>query len=570
MAIVGAMPDNALFIDLTQAEKKQYKQWLNESFAAAVAFNGSEGAEQALFSRLQLMEDFIKARIGDIPTEEIETSFAIAASGQPAHPATINALLQEASDGYYGIMEKAGDLNVLLDLLESGGAVIRHHDGVFARGGVEGNAIESLHKDSQTDQGEEERKKFERRTQPRLALLIRHLKEEGIYTDDLVVHVPQHDKNLLRLFPYVIVQIPRLKKEIAVCDRIGDVTFISDRLIGPHAWAYFKKDQLSAKTGITTAVFHDEERWWRKISKSIFDHKLTPSQRRGEKLEVADFAERPLPYDIALIKESILAYRLDYKPQKGKRSKWPTNGDGPVEHGPYAGLTTWSALDRALHIGARGLEGGSSLPELCQQVSDENNLDYYNFKDQENLEIEKIMECILAYRLAHPPEDEKPGKWPSHTTGAVTEGPYAGKETWASLHSAVTQGLRGITEKTSLPKLCEAVSDKYDLDYTNRLNKPDLEISKIKECILAHYLETHSWPKDKLGTVEYGPYAGQETWLGISNALFRGSRGLPKGVKLSELSQQVAEENDLPYKKGAGWKKQPRNAPASAPEFNPE
>ena len=55
-----------------------------------------------------------------------------------------------------------------------------------------------------------------------------------------------------------------------------------------------------------------------------------------------------------------------------------TSGSYVLEHGPYAEQITIGSLDAALRNGNRNLPGGSSIPALNAQISEEHGLDYKN------------------------------------------------------------------------------------------------------------------------------------------------------------------------------------------------
>src|SRR5690606_21285793 len=81
------------------------------------------------------------------------------------------------------------------------------------------------------------RNEYQIRTEPRLAALITHLRNNGIngqsiYIDDLVITKGAVHKDMMRQHPYAIVQIPRLDAEIAVCDQIGETTFVKRGTVG--------------------------------------------------------------------------------------------------------------------------------------------------------------------------------------------------------------------------------------------------------------------------------------------------------------------------------------------------
>ncbi len=80
--------------------------------------------------------------------------------------------------------------------------------------------------------------------------------------------------------------------------------------------------------------------------------------------------------DISLIKASLLAHRTAEGNWLSKTKKGLDGKSFVLEHGPYAGQITVSALHTALNRGVRGLDGGSSIAQLNAELSAEYGLDY--------------------------------------------------------------------------------------------------------------------------------------------------------------------------------------------------
>jgi hypothetical protein len=504
---------------LNDNENTRYRTLMERALQAARGNDGSEAAYNHLLQPLLEMEKLIKKSLGRGPFPHEEEEYGRAAWPENSSGIfELNAFLGEAIAAYERKLQQVTGSEDMIALLEQGGAAVLHHKSTFV----------------QTDEGElspaslANPQPVEHKTQPRLARLVARLQEIGIYTDDLIVHVCEPDPRMMRRLPYIVVHIPRLDKEIAVCDEVGEITFVAKKQVGVDVWAHLTKDELKARTEIRAIPFANEESWWDGISSTLLGE-----ERDRRKVNIKEVAKKKPPLDLALIKASILEHRQ-------ATEKWPTDKSGPVKHGPYAEKEKWGAIDNALRNGGRGLLGGSSLVQLNEEVSKTYNLDYVNRLKQPDYEIKKIKDCILAHRQAT-------GTWPSTTSGPVKHGPYTEKETWLAIDNALRKGVRGLLGGSSLVQLNEEVSNEHGLDYVNRLKQPDYEIEKIQDCILAHRQATGTWPTQKLGPVEYGPYAGEETWLAIDNALRRGLRGLPGGSSLAELNEEVSKTHNLDY-----------------------
>lgn len=106
-------------------------------------------------------------------------------------------------------------------------------------------------------------------------------------------------------------------------------------------------------------------------------------------------------------------------------------------------------------------------------------------------------------------------------------------ESWANIHAALTQGLRGLPGGSTLAQL---LAEKRGV--RNIMDLPDLTIGLILQWIDAHRARTAKWPNQKSGVVLSAP---EETWGNIHAALYVGRRGLPGGSTLAKL---LAEERE--------------------------
>ncbi|MEQ1905716.1 MAG: DEAD/DEAH box helicase family protein [Pirellulaceae bacterium] len=186
--------------------------------------------------------------------------------------------------------------------------------------------------------------------------------------------------------------------------------------------------------------------------------------------------------------------------------EWPKNKSGKV-----AGTgETWSAISSALQFGNRGLPGGSSLARLLAELRGKRNT-----QGLPDLTIEQILDWADAHQLAT-------GEWPTSKSGQVSNT----DETWSRINSALTRGSRGLPPGSSLAKLLAEHRGKR-----HRLEPPNLTIEQILDWADAYYDATGEWPNQTSGKIE----GTIETWLGIDNALRRGSRDLPPGSSLAKL-----------------------------------
>ena len=128
---------------------------------------------------------------------------------------------------------------------------------------------------------------------------------------------------------------------------------------------------------------------------------------------------------------------------------------------------------------------------------------------------------ILAWADSH---HKRTGNWPTTTTGPVHEAP---NEKWSALSQALGKGSRGLPRGGSLAKLLQRHGRKR-----NRHTLLRLSIKQILAWADADHRRTGSWPIESTGPVHEAP---NEKWSALSQALSKGSRGLPSGGSLAQL-----------------------------------
>jgi hypothetical protein len=150
---------------------------------------------------------------------------------------------------------------------------------------------------------------------------------------------------------------------------------------------------------------------------------------------------------------------------------WPTADSGTI---PNTGGEKWSAIDVALHAGARGLPGGSSLAKLLAE--------HRGVRNRKQLP-PLTEEQILVWADAH---HERTGTWPTSRSGPIPEAPG---ETWMAVQMALLKGLRGLPGGSSSPLL---LAEKRGVQ--NAWNRPNLSLERIVAWADAHFEPTGQWP----------------------------------------------------------------------------
>jgi hypothetical protein len=143
-------------------------------------------------------------------------------------------------------------------------------------------------------------------------------------------------------------------------------------------------------------------------------------------------ARRPRRRKPDLSETQILAWADAHHQRTGT---WPGCKDGLIAD---ALGEKWTNVDAALRGGARGLPGGSSLPQLLER-----HRGYRNRSHLPPLTEEKI----LAWADAR---FRRTGAYPHCTQGAIPDAPGG---TWENVDMDLREGVRGLQGGSSLPHL---------------------------------------------------------------------------------------------------------------------
>jgi hypothetical protein len=217
--------------------------------------------------------------------------------------------------------------------------------------------------------------------------------------------------------------------------------------------------------------------------------------------------------------ERILAWADAFHAASGR---WPTAHCGAVAD---AERETWSAIDRSLKEGVRGLPGGESL---CSFLAAHRRA--RNKRRTRPLRVEQILAWADAFHAAH-------GGWPHTGSGLVEQ---ASGETWQAIDSALKKSGRGLDTRISLARL---LLEHRGPDAHNR--PPGLGVAQVLAWADAFHAANGRWPTKRSGAV---PGAPQENWNKIDLALCNGHRGLPRLGSLARLLAQYRNRPDTTAK----------------------
>jgi hypothetical protein len=186
---------------------------------------------------------------------------------------------------------------------------------------------------------------------PRLQMLIQFLQERGIFTDDLVVVAGINRPNMMRTQSYTLVEVPRLAKEVLICNTVGEATFVSERMLGRSVYFRLSKEQLLQIPGIHKVIFQDQAKWEGEIAALLFSE----DQIMSEKL------------DVNLIEEMRGRLVAEYPPEEWVN--WTTRERDPMR--PLG--TTWSHIARVFGVQGYNPKLALSHLELGGRIYGEEN-----------------------------------------------------------------------------------------------------------------------------------------------------------------------------------------------------
>lgn len=107
----------------------------------------------------------------------------------------------------------------------------------------------------------------------RLRQLVGLLVENGIFNDDIVILRGKVDPTMMRKLTYNLVEIPKLNKQILVCDQVGEATFVIDGFLGRDVLMSMTKEQLQERfpSKVGKIVYRNRAQWEEEIRKALFE-----------------------------------------------------------------------------------------------------------------------------------------------------------------------------------------------------------------------------------------------------------------------------------------------------------
>jgi len=431
---------------------------LARALRAARGFDGSDEAYEGLYK----IDAWITQTRGatTLPRDDMERSLTGYIRGTTKHRGlTISDLLQLAADVFD---RKLAANKVAFDVEETGFCFVPSNGktGIItgSGAGVEPPVFED-----------------------RFNSIIKILNQHGISTNDTKIKNGTLPKDMVRQRPYRLIQIPRLNREIAVCDQVGFASFVGQGIKGPLHWATYNNKQLEAQADVTRVEHRTG--WTDRLIAALFEDNVlgAKARTRAEKNSERGY---PLTEDLILIKA--LEHALEHK------GKLPHQHSDEVGGMPGQNWNTW---EQALRTCGRGLkrenctgltqlfqiyglkigkiENNQLIKESCARI--QMGLPHGLTDDKDDLSV--LTEDRIIHKALEYAAKDREGKLPTHKSGEIDGLPG---QNWCNWNSCLRTRSRGLIREN-----CRGIAHLfqiYGLKIWDADNKPliDESVARIK------------------------------------------------------------------------------------------
>ncbi|PCJ01922.1 MAG: hypothetical protein COB14_03125, partial [Alphaproteobacteria bacterium] len=378
-------------VELSGDEKQDIRTWLTQAFVAAAAFDGSEQADNDFYQPLEMFDDFVRTHAFKGGESHLESAVASAAfpEGYPVNmPYNVDEFLDSILPFYQRLVEAKVDLQ---RMLEEGGADVRESTRNFV------NTDEGHMHAATSDKS----RSYEVKTQLRLASLIAHLRNDGvmiggenqpIYMDDLRITFGKVDPDMMREYPYNIVQIPRLNMEIAVCEQASETTFVKRGTVDDVFWDVMSKNDLKARADVWDVPRHNDTQWWNDITRKLSGNAV-PSLKKVNVIRWVPSVALDLAKETLLAHYQATGQALSSCAKNGKDEKI---GSYILEHGSYA-----DGVLMARGFNERLKRVDTSIAQLNEELANKHEgFDYTNFLNVPLVDLDLAKETLLTHYQA--------------------------------------------------------------------------------------------------------------------------------------------------------------------------
>jgi len=272
------MPQNFLSegtlegISFSPEQRQHYRERLLEALQAARNYDGSEASFRAIMEKNIALEEWMRSVHGreeGRTTDEEERSFSKAAGTKREH--TISSILDLAARKLRELIEKPQTIEEVLQIL---------HIVYTTIGAV---LLPPGSQEVPRADGSGQRMPAER--EPRVQALLQALQEYNIFTDDLIATTGIVLSSMIRQESYVLIEIPRIGREVLLCNQVGEATFVSYRHLSLQTYLTRTKEELSLMEGVTRITSRGLGEWEQDVLRVLLKD-VSPEDMR--KVDVRD------------------------------------------------------------------------------------------------------------------------------------------------------------------------------------------------------------------------------------------------------------------------------------------
>lgn len=264
----------------------ELEEWGKLGIQVAKDFRGQEQQLNDVIAVCGEVDATVKRELGipdDAPlalTREREMKAALRANGVDL-PLT-DDILEVASQTFRQCLTALGDTNNKRALEKMGITVIS----------LKGVILQPDRARATTPNGRSSRPFNELKTIPRLSKVLALLQGERIFMDDIIVAQGEVHPGQMRHLSYYLVEIPRLNRQILICDEAGEQTFVINGIMNRRALLELTKSELQEKFAdmVLPVPYHSEGQYLSDISMALFHdmHNLDVKNPIGAKVKVFD------------------------------------------------------------------------------------------------------------------------------------------------------------------------------------------------------------------------------------------------------------------------------------------
>ena len=254
-----------------------YREQVLQALGIAQSYDGSEVKYQELTRVLIAFEGWLKGSLGIATERRIshrsERKLSSLAFEGKQHIA-IDDILGLSVKRFSQVLQ-GGAVESLEDFLCSLNILSTKLPGVILPSG-EGKIAESKNGDTSNV--------FEIKFQQRLSQFVSLLQSYGIFTDDILVCHGEISDQMMRQASYNVIDIPRLNKQVLLCDQVGEATFVVQGRLPREVLLTLTKEQLQERYPnlVTRVVYTSAAEWEEQLTTLLFSDGI------GAKINVRD------------------------------------------------------------------------------------------------------------------------------------------------------------------------------------------------------------------------------------------------------------------------------------------